>query len=217
MNKSLEGTYRFLLADDHNIVRQGIQMMVEDIREDNEIKHASSLSQILQNVQTFSFDFAILDAQMQDGNCLSILPEIKKLQPNLKIMMFTSFEEETYSIKFIQAGADGFLSKLSNEWEIKKAIEHLITKGYYYPPFTKKLMSIAPQNNDFLNPLNQLSDRELQIAEYYAKGLGNLEIANLLNLKQNTVSTFKKRIFEKLNIDNLVSLIDLFKIHQIEK
>lgn len=217
MNKSLEGTYRFLLADDHNIVRQGIQMMVEDIREDNEIKHASSLSQILQNVQTFSFDFAILDAQMQDGNCLSILPEIKKLQPNLKIMMFTSFEEETYSIKFIQAGADGFLSKLSNEWEIKKAIEHLITKGYYYPPFTKKLMSIAPQNNDFLNPLKQLSERELQIAEYYAKGLGNLEIANLLNLKQNTVSTFKKRIFEKLNIDNLVSLIDLFKIHQIEK
>jgi DNA-binding NarL/FixJ family response regulator len=217
MSRSLDESYRFLLADDHNIVRQGIQMIVEDINEENEIKHASSIQQILQNIQTHRFDFAILDAQLQDGNCLNILPEIKKLQPQLKLMMFTSFEEETYSLKFIQAGADGFLSKLSTEEEIQNAVEHLITKGYYYPPFTQKLISIAPQHNDFLNPLIRLSEREMQIAKLYAKGLGNLEIANNLDLKQNTISTFKKRIFEKLEIDNLVSLIELFKIHHIEK
>lgn len=213
MTTSSNESYHFLLADDHTIVRQGIEMILEEINEEYQIKHASSLQQILQNLQTYSFDFAILDAQMQDGNCLSILPEIKKIQPNLKVMMFTSFEEETYSLKFIQAGADGFLSKLSNEWEIRKAIESLITNGQYYPPFTEKLLAIAPQHNDFLNPFKRLSDREMQIVELYAKGWGNLEIANQLELKQNTVSTFKKRIFDKLEIDNLVSLVELFKIH----
>lgn len=217
MNKKLEPSYQFLLADDHNIVRQGIQMIVEDINDQNEIQHASSIQQILQHIQNFSFDFAILDAQLQDGNCLNILAEIKRIQPEIKILMFTSFEEETYALKFIQAGADGFLSKLSSEDEIKNAIEQLITKGYYYPPFTEKLMAIAPQNNDFLNPFNRLSERELQIAELYAKGLGNLEIANILDLKQNTVSTYKKRIFEKLEIDNLVSLVELFKIHHLDQ
>ena len=213
MTTSLNESYHFLLADDHTIVRQGIEMILEDINEENQIKHASSLQQILQNLQTYSFDFAILDAQMQDGNCLNILPEIKKTQPDLKVMMFTSFEEETYSLKFIQAGADGFLSKLSNEWEIRKAIESLITNGQYYPPFTEKLLAIAPQNNDFLDPFKRLSEREMQIIEFYAKGWGNLEIANQLELKQNTVSTFKKRIFEKLEINNLVALVELFKIH----
>ena len=76
MTTSLNESFHFLLADDHTIVRQGIEMILEEINEENQIKHASSLQQILQNLQTYSFDFAILDAQMQDGNCLNILPEI---------------------------------------------------------------------------------------------------------------------------------------------
>lgn len=215
MQQEKMGPFKFLLADDHAIVRQGIQLIVEDLNEENEIRNASSLQQILKEVKVHSFDFAILDAQMQDGNCISILPEIKEHQPDLKILIFTSFEEETYSLKFIQAGADGFLSKTSLEFEIRHALEHLVTKGYYYPPFTEKLMTVSHQNSDILNPLNRLSEREFQIAELYAKGMGNLEIANALNLKQNTVSTFKKRIFEKLEIENLVELLELFKTHQI--
>lgn len=215
MQQEKMGPFKFLLADDHAIVRQGIQLIVEDLNEENEIRNASSLQQILKEVKVHSFDFAILDAQMQDGNCISILPEIKEHQPDLKILIFTSFEEETYSLKFIQAGANGFLSKTSLEFEIRNALEHLVTKGYYYPPFTEKLMAVSHQNSDILNPLNRLSEREFQIVELYAKGMGNLEIANALNLKQNTVSTFKKRIFEKLEIENLVELLELFKTHQI--
>lgn len=215
MQTDKQSSYKFLLADDHSIVRQGLEILMEDLDENIEFHHASSLQQIQNYLPLHRFDFAILDAQLQDGNVLSILPSIKKAQPHLKIMMFTSFEEETYSLKFLQAGADGFLSKLSNEWEIKKAMELFLQKGYYHPPFTEKIMSVAPHSLDFLNPFNRLSEREIQIVELYAKGLGNLEIANQLNLKQNTVSTFKKRIFEKLEIDNLVELIELFKIHQL--
>lgn len=213
MNQSEKKSVTFLLADDHNIVRQGIQFVIEDLVEDCRIFHASSIQQILENVKQTPIDIAILDAQFPDGNSLSVIPEIKKLQPKIRILIFTSFEEENYSLKFINAGADGFLSKLSEETEIRKAISEMLENGKYFPPFTQKLLELSARNPNLLNPLNQLSERELQVAELLAKGFGNLEIANELSLKQNTVSTFKKRIFEKLNIENLVDLIDLMKIH----
>lgn len=209
MNKSI----KFLLGDDHNIVRQGLQFVIEDVVESTEIIHASSLEQILNQIKSNSFDIAILDAQFPDGNSLSIISEIKQIQPEIKILIFTSFEEENYSLKFINEGADGFLNKLSEEAEIQNAIQEMIEKGKSFPPFTTKILQLSDQQVALLNPLNQLTERELEIATLYAKGLGNLEIANSLSLRQNTVSTFKKRIFDKLKVETLVDLIDLVRIH----
>lgn len=204
---------KFLLGDDHNIVRQGLQFMIEDVVENVEITHASSIVQILKQIETQSFDIAILDAQFPDGNSLSIVAQIKNLKPDLKILIFTSFEEENYSLKFIKEGADGFLNKMSEETEIQTAIQEMIGKGCSYPAFTKKMLQLSQEHVALLNPLNQLTERELEIALLYAEGLGNLEIANNLSLRQNTVSTFKKRIFDKLKVSTLVDLIDLVRIH----
>ena len=209
MNKSI----KFLLGDDHNIVRQGLQFVIEDVVENAEIIHASSLEQILNQIKSNSFDIAILDAQFPDGNSLSIISEIKQIQPGIKILIFTSFEEGNYSLKFINEGADGFLNKLSEEAEIQNAIQEMIEKGSSFPPFTTKMLQLSDEHIALLNPLNQLTERELEIAVLYAKGLGNLEIANSLALRQNTVSTFKKRIFDKLKVETLVDLIDLVRTH----
>ncbi|MGA9212584.1 response regulator [Kaistella sp.] len=209
MNKSI----KFLLGDDHNIVRQGLQFVIEDTVENPEIIHASSLEQILKQIESNPIEIAILDAQFPDGNSLSIVAEIKKLQPEIKILIFTSFEEENYSLKFINEGADGFLNKLSEEVEIQNAILEMIEKGSSFPPFTTKMLQLSDEHIALLNPLNQLTERELEIATFYAKGLGNLEIANSLSLRQNTVSTFKKRIFDKLKVRTMVDLIDLVRIH----
>lgn len=203
-----------LLADDHNIVRQGIQFIVQDLLPDAVIHHAASLSQINSRLAANQIDIAILDAQLPDGNCISLLPEIRQLYPDLRIMMFTSFDEESYSVRFIHAGANGFLSKLSEEAEIRSAVSELIEKGEYYPPLTRTLLRLSANDPDRLDPLGRLSERELEIADLYSTGLGNLEIANRLSIRQNTVSTYKKRIFEKLNISTLVELIELVKIYR---
>ncbi|MCK9290121.1 MAG: response regulator transcription factor [Bacteroidales bacterium] len=212
--KEKQKTTVFLLGDDHSIVRQGVQIIVEEIFEHAFFFHASTLHQVILKVKAHDIDIAILDAQFPDGNCISILPEIKQLVPDCKILIFTSYEEEKFALHFVEAGADGFLSKLSDESEIKQAISEIYAKGKYFSPLTKKLLSIKEYNPILLNPFNLLSEREMQIAELYAKGLGNLEIANALNVRQNTVSTFKKRIFEKLNITTLVELIELMKTYK---
>lgn len=213
MNRNDKNGLKFLLGDDHSIVRQGIQFTIEDIKGDAEFIHAADLEEILKIIQSEKIDVAVLDAQFPDGNSLSIVSEIKKIQPEIKILIFTSFDEENYSLKYINEGADGFLSKTSEEDEIRFGIREIIENGKYLPAFTEKMLQLSDEHIALLNPLNQLTDRELEIAILYAKGFGNLEIANTLDLKQNTVSTFKKRIFEKLKVNSIIELTDLMRIH----
>lgn len=201
----------FLLADDHSLIRQGIVFLLEEIGFDCEILQASTLSKVLETVEVNPIDIAIIDAHFPDGNSLTIIPQIKKTRPEIKILVFTGIDEETNSLKFINAGANGFLSKLSEEEEIKQAIMKMQTYGQYISPITQSLLMNSLQNPTIANPFNRLTEREMEIAEMYAKGLGNLEIANRLDVKQNTISTIKKRIFEKLNIQNIVELSELIK------
>src|SRR5690606_3143130 len=128
-------------------------------------------------------------------------------------LIFTGLEEDLYALKFFQAGANGYLSKLSEEDEVREAVSNFIRKGEYFSDVSRNLLVQLMYNPEMINPLGRLTKRELEIAEMYAEGLGNLEIANQLNIKQNTVSTIKKNIFEKLKIENLVELIELIKTH----
>ncbi|SDF25922.1 response regulator transcription factor [Epilithonimonas hungarica] len=209
----LDRPITFLLADDHSLIRQGIVFLLEEMELECEIFHASTLQKILESIQSNPIDIAIIDAHFPDGNSLSILSDIKNIRPEIKILIFSGIDENTQSLKFINAGANGFLSKLSEEEDVKYAISKMIKTGEYISPVTQALLMNSIRNRNLINPLFSLTDRELQIAEMYAEGYGNLEIANKLDIKQNTVSTLKKRIFEKLNIENIVELIDLIKNH----
>lgn len=201
----------FLLADDHSLIRQGLLFVIDEISPDSKIFQASNLQQALESVKTNNIDFAIIDAHFSDGNSLTILPEIRKLRPDIKILVFTGIDEGTQSLKYINAGANGFLSKMSEEDEIENAIRKMVQNGEYISQLTQGLLLNSLRNPKAANPLLRLTERELQIAEMYAEGLGNLEIANQLDVKQNTISTIKKRIFDKLEIENIVELIELIK------
>ena len=200
-------TRTFLLADDHGLIRQGIAFLLEEIDQETEIFQASTLQQTLECLKENPIDIAIIDAHFPDGNSLSILPEIKKVSPETKVLIFSGIEENTNALKYINAGANGFLSKLSEEEDIKNALLKMVNEGEYISAATQTLLLNSIRDPKLINPLHQLTERELEIAKMYAKGLGNLEIANHLNIKQNTVSTLKKRIFDKLNLKNLVELI----------
>ena len=214
MNHLESKTINLLLADDHSLIRQGIVFLLEEITTDCKIYHASNLQQTLESIKQHAIDIAIIDAHFPDGNSLSILPEIKKIRPATKILIFTGVDENTQSLKFISAGANGFLSKMSDEEEIKNALLKMLNNGQYISPVTEALLMESIRNPAVADPLLLLTERELQIAKMYAGGQGNLEIANSLDIKQNTVSTLKKRIFDKLEIENIVGLIELIKDHQ---
>jgi DNA-binding NarL/FixJ family response regulator len=211
MSLSDQKPITFLLADDHSLIRQGLLFVIEDISPDSRIFQASNLQQALESVKNNEIDIAIIDAHFPDGNSLTILPEIKKIRPEIKILVFTGIDENTQSLKYINAGANGFLSKMSEEDEIENALQKMLQYGEYISPLTQSLLLSSLRNPKGANPLLRLTEREFQIAELYAEGFGNLEIANKLDVKQNTISTIKKRMFEKLEIENIVELIELIK------
>lgn len=214
MNHIDNTSINVLLADDHSLIRQGIEFLLEELFMEHVVFHASNLHQMLEVIKINPIHIAIIDAHFPDGNSLNVLPEIKKIRSETKILIFTGVDESTHSLKFINAGANGFLSKLSEEEEIKRAILKMKDEGEYISPATQASLMNSLRGGTLINPLFSLTQREMQIAEMYTKGCGNLEIANLLDLKQNTVSTIKKRIFEKLKIENIVELIELVKNHQ---
>ncbi|KFE99621.1 LuxR family transcriptional regulator [Chryseobacterium formosense] len=211
MNSLDSKSINFLLADDHSLIRQGVEFLIEELEFDGEIFHASTLNKVLEITEAQSIDILVIDAIFPDGNSLTILSQIKQLKPEIKILVFSGVDENTQSVKYIQAGANGFLSKLSEEDEIKNAILKIHHQGKYISEITQNALLNSVTNKSLINPLQSLTEREIQIAGMYAKGLGNLEIAAYLDIKQNTVSTIKKRIFDKLNIENLVELIELMK------
>lgn len=206
----------FLLADDHSVVRQGIALMIKDIVHEAIFFHASTFKETLSILRSTKIDVMILDIHFPDGNSSSILSEIKNINPDIKILIFSGLEEDVYAMRYINGGANGFLSKMCAESEMKDALRIFIEKGKFMSQNVKDKILDNYMFKKSMNPLDNLSIREMEIATLLVKGHGNLEISFIKKLQKTTVSTYKKRIFEKLNIHNLVSLIDIFNSYHEE-
>ena len=131
----------------------------------------------------------------------------------MKILIFSALDEDIYALRYLNAGASGYLNKGSNEDEMKQALKSMMVSGKYITQNIKDRILDSYISKKPINPLEQLSNREVEVARLLIKGFGNLEIAEMLNIKKSTVSTFKNRIFEKLEIDNLADLIDFFNLY----
>lgn len=205
--------YCFLIADDHSVVRQGLSLLIKELFVNAKIYQSGTLKGTLEVLKGTRIDLLILDINFPDGNSLNSIEELKDIQKDIKILIFTMCDEDIYAMRYLNAGASGYLSKASSEEEMKEALNRMIAAGKYLTSNLKNRISDYYISNKSINPLDQLSVREVEVARLLIKGYGNLEISNLLQIKNTTVSTFKKRIFEKLEIDNLAALIELFQLY----
>jgi DNA-binding NarL/FixJ family response regulator len=213
---SSSSNYSFLIADDHVVVRQGVTLIIKELFQNAVIYKAATFKDIFKVLQEVKIDLLILDVNFPDGSSLNILAEIKLIQPDTKILIFSAFEENIYAMRYLNAGASGYLTKESSEDEMKLAINTMITSGKYITQNIKDRILDSYISKKPVNPLELLSNREMEVARLLVKGYGNLEILELLKIKKTTVSTYKNRIFEKLEMDNLADLIKLFQLYYDE-
>ena len=177
---------------------------------------AGNFKDLFKLLKEIEFDLLILDINFPNGNSINVLAEIKAIQPNLKILIFSAYDENIYAMRYLNAGASGYLNKETTEDEIKVAINAMISSGKYITQNIKDKILDSYISKKPINPLQLLSNREIEVAQLLIKGYGNLEILELLNLKKTTISTYKNRIFEKLEINNLVDLIKFFQLYYDE-
>lgn len=209
----LPNSYSFLIADDHSVVRQGGSLIIKEMFLNASIYKAGNFKDILNVLKEFKIDLLILDVSFSEGNSISVMSEIKAIQPDIKILMFSVYDENIYAMRYLNAGASGYLNKEISEDEIKYAINSMISSGRYITQNIKDRILDCYISKKPANPLDLLSNREIEVAQLFIKGYGNLEILELLNIKKTTVSTYKNRIFEKLEIDNLADLIKFFQLY----
>lgn len=208
-----------LIADDHGIVRLGLSLMIKKLRPQASIDEVDNYQKVLETIKKNAYDLIILDINMPNGSFQETLEIIKIKCPKTKVMVFSSQDENLYAIRYLKMGADGFLHKLAPEEDIKKALEKMLYKGSYVSEEVKDAMVFNTLNRNIPldNPLEILSDREIEIAEQLMKGTPLKDISNELNLHSSTVSTYKTRIFKKLDIQSVPELIDVFKLYESVK
>lgn len=211
--KTMTDNIKILLADDHNVVRHGTSLLLKDAFENITIFHANSLHSILEMLPN-NPDLILLDINLPGGNSTKMIEDIKSSNSEAAILMFSAFDETKYALRYIYAGANGFLKKDSTDDEIINAIKCILKTGKYISKSVQELILNNAFNKTPVNPLETLSNREIEVALLIAKGDGSIEIANKLNIKMTTVSTFKSRIYQKLQVNNIASLIEILRIYQ---
>lgn len=201
MNKTKECTV--LIADDHAIVRFGLGLLLKEVNTQTKCFEATSYEQARDILAEQPVDLLILDIHMPGGDNIKSVEDFKVDFPQVKILIFSSYPEKIYAARYIKAGADGYLHKDATEDSMKKVITAVL-RGELLALMHEECKDTL---TDETYQMSTLSDRELDVAKLLADGLGNLEIANSLSLQMSTVSTYKKRVFDKLNVNNISELI----------
>jgi len=198
--------YKFLIADDHAIVRKGLVQLIREEFYEAEIAEATDSNEVYEKVKEKIWDVILLDISMPGRNGLDILKQLRADGIKAPILMLSMHPEEQYAIRVLKAGASGFLNKESATAELVSAIQKvLMGRKYISTALAERLADSASDKTD--KALHEsLSDREMQVLQMLASGKTVSEVAEEISLSVNTISTYRARLLEKLSLNNNAEL-----------
>lgn len=196
---------RILIADDHPIVRKGLKQILSDESDVAFVGEAQNGREVLEMVYQEPWDAVVLDIGMPGRGGLDTLKELKRLHPKLPVLILSIQPEDQFGVRALQAGADGYMNKECAPNELINAINKTIKGGKYVSEFLAEKLALmigskAPSPES-------LSPREYQVMLLLVSGKTLSEIAEEMSLSVKTVSTYKTRILDKMNVRNSKDLI----------
>ncbi|MGR0277742.1 response regulator [Marinomonas dokdonensis] len=201
---------KVLLVDDHYIVVDGIRRVLEDVDGIQVVDVVKSGEEAVKQSKALSPDVVLMDVHMPGIGGLGATKEIKRICPKVKVIALTALDDSLYPVKLLEAGASGYISKGTNSDCLIEAIQSVAQGGHYISNDIAQKMALSKVSlNGQGSPLEQLSDRELQVAQMIIDCKKPHEIAEQLVVSPKTVSTYRTRIFSKLNIEGDVELMHL--------
>lgn len=206
----------FLLIDDHEAIRQGVKHILLESFKPCNISEAWDQKSAVQKLKEKPYQLIIMDVYMPDSNSIALMKQIKLMQADAPVLIFSIGAEKTYAGKFRNAGASGFISKGSSLSELTRAIA-LILRGRKYNSQSEAARFVDEVlKNDQINPFQKLSAREFEIALLLISGESVTRISGLLAIKTSTAGTHKQHILTKLGVRNLVELAEIAKIYHMQ-
>ncbi len=199
---------RILIADDHTIVREGIKMLLIEAYPFAEIVDVSDSGELLTRALNEKWDVVISDISMPPGDSgLEAVKKIKQHTPSTPVIMLSMHAPEQYAVRAMQSGASGYLTKGAATLELVNAVNLVLSGKKYLTPEVVSVLADAFESGSSIKNIDNLSEREREVFIKLAGGKTISEIAKDLSLSTNTISTFRSRVFEKMDFHNNLELI----------
>ncbi len=205
-----------LIADDHQIVREGLKRVLGEAGDVRTIGEAENAARVLEQVRSARWDVVVLDLHMPGKGGLETLKELKLLFPKLPVLILSMYPEEQFAVRVMRAGASGYLTKAGAASELVPALRKIHAGGRYISPSVAEKLAetLADVQGRALH--EGLSDREFQVFKMIAGGLTVGAIADELSLSVKTISTYRTKILEKLHLRNNAEIVQYAVEHGIK-
>lgn len=193
---------RILLADDHDVVRQGLKQILMESIPESVFGDASNGEEALRRARTEPWDVVVLDMSLPDRSGLDVLKELRRELPRLPVLVLSMHAEEQFAVRVLRAGAAGYLTKRTAAQELVTAVKKAIAGGKYVSASVAERLvgAVGVPSRSKANPHEALSDREYQVFRMLAMGTRSKEIGEVLSLTPQTVSTYRSRILDKMGM-----------------
>jgi DNA-binding NarL/FixJ family response regulator len=199
-------TIRVILADDHELVREGLRLVLRGATEIDVVGEAGSGAGALALAQRLAPDVAVLDLDMPEGGGIGALRQIRVALPGVRVLILTMHAEQERLLELLEAGAHGYLTKEAASQELVEAIRVVAGGDVYVRPAAARLLAAAvvPQRaaRTASGRFQELSERERTVLRLVAQGYSGAEIAQRLRISTKTVAAYKQRIHDKLGLEH---------------
>ncbi|WP_460566316.1 response regulator [Hydrogenophaga aquatica] len=206
--------HHLLLADDHGLVREGLKQLfglTSDIRVEAE---ATNGAQVLEALRQHDYDLVLLDMTMPGISGPDLIARIRAQESAPPVLVLSMHNEPQIARRALSAGASGYLTKDNNPEVLLSAVRKVAAGGRYLDPALAEAMAFENMQAPKARPPHEtLSDRELQVFNLLAKGMGVNEIAQELSISNKTVSTHKARLMEKLGLTSTADIVRYAILH----
>lgn len=198
-----------LIVDDHPVVALGIEKLLEQ-RNDFRTQKAEDGTQMFRSIEASMPDLVLLDISLPGVHGIELLKQIRAQYPKLPVLMLSMHDESLYAVRSLRCGANGYVMKHAVPETLLSAIDMVLDGGLYLSPQMEKRMSnqFRPTSRP-PSPLENLSDRELEVFALYGEGKTTRQIAEVLHLSIKTIESHRAHIKEKLNLKNSTELLQL--------
>ncbi|WP_342087163.1 response regulator transcription factor [Dyadobacter sp. OTU695] len=200
---------RVLIADDHDIVRFGLTMMIQDTFPGCKSDEAWDAESVKALMKQNEYSLLLLDLVMPDTDPNVLLHHIRNFHPGTRVLILSMNDEALYGARFIHLGAHGYIKKDAQKEEIRKAIHTVLAGKKYVSQELGDALVQESLDGKRANPFERLSAREFQVAMHLVQGYSQKQISEMLQVQYGTVNTLKQRLFEKLNIEHHKDLTEL--------